>query len=209
MIEEHKKFLEKKVSEVDIKRVNSKFYRDILIKYGHWLVALLTRKVNPITPDQYDFIETFKKSRYKKFSSLPKNKFIAALYLWKGKNWVTSIALTLANENKSQKVLVNKNKKSANPIPVKWRKKRKEKIFGLESIKKGRKTRLEFSNESKREEIARLSKLKPPLKSKRNSKYLFPKLDPTRTYRWTDQGFQTREGHKVMSSKAYRNSKSK
>ena len=207
MIEEHKKFLGKKVSEVDIKRVNSKFYRDILIKYGHWLVALLTRKVSPITPDQHDFIETFKKSRYKKFSSLPKNKFIAALYLWKGKNWVTSIALALINENKSQKILVNKNKKSVNPTPVKWRKKRKEKIFGLEPIKK--KTISQKTKESKREEIARLSKLKPPLKSKRNSKYLFPKLDPTRTYRWADQGFQTREGHKVMSSKAYRNSKSK
>ena len=66
MIEQHKKFLGKKISLVDIKHVKSKFYRDILIKYGHWLVALLTRKVNPMTPDQYDFIETFKKSRYKK-----------------------------------------------------------------------------------------------------------------------------------------------
>lgn len=178
MIDEHKKFLEEKVSEVDIKHVNSKFYRDIIIKYGHWLVALLTRKVSPITPDQHDFIETFKKSRNKKFSSLPKNKFVAALYLWKGKNWVTSIAMTLSYENKDQSTPIDK----------------KQILDTKESI---------------REQIVRLSKINPPSKSKKNSKYLFPKLDPNKTYRWTDQGFQTREGHKVMSSKAYRNSKSK
>ena len=178
MIEQHKKFLGKKISLVDIKHVKSKFYRDILIKYGQWLVALLTRKVNPMTPDQYDFIETFKKSRYKKFSSLPKNKFVAALYLWKGKNWVTSIALALAYENRDQ----------STPIYIEQRHNTKE---------------------SKSEHIATLSKCNPPSKSKHKSKYLFPKLDPNKTYRWTDQGFQTREGHKVMSSKSYRNSKSK
>ena len=42
--------------------------------------------------------------------------------------------------------------------------------------------------------------LKPNLNPKKK------KLDPTKTYRWTDQGFQTREGHKVMNSKKYKNS---
>ena len=42
--------------------------------------------------------------------------------------------------------------------------------------------------------------LKPNLKPKKK------KLNPTKTYRWTDQGFQTREGHKVMNSKKYKNS---
>ncbi|MDB9847215.1 hypothetical protein OAC46_03370 [Flavobacteriaceae bacterium] len=59
---------------------------------------------------------------------------------------------------------------------------------------------LDDSNQKKNEYFRNL---KPNIKPKSD----FPKLDPDKTYRWTDQGFQTREGHKIMSSKGYRNSK--
>ena len=61
---------------------------------------------------------------------------------------------------------------------------------------------LDDSNQNKNEYFRNL---KPNIKPKS----AFPKLDPNKTYRWTDQGFQTREGHKIMSSKGYRNSKKK
>lgn len=178
MRENHKKFLLKKVSYVDVKHIKNGYYRDIITENGHWLNALLNGKIDAITKEQSDFLETFKKCRYKNFKALPKNKYIQALFLWKGKKWITSIALTLVNKDNWQgTILLNKSSFE--------------------------------SREAERERMKLLSKCNPPSVEKKKKKYGFPKPDPNQTYTWNDQGFQTREGHKIMSSKGYRNSRLK
>ena len=168
-VDKHLEFRTKKVSSSDLKHIKSNFYKDIITEYGNWLEGLVCGRIQPITEDQEQFLSKFKRANNRKFNDL-ENKYVKAMYLWKGRNWINTKSLSLSFKNQSQKPKAQLNSFSPS-----------------------------------RKSIEYLRKLKPKIKSKS----VFPKLDPNKTYRWTDKGFQTREGHKIMSSKGYRNSKKK
>jgi hypothetical protein len=147
----HEKYLNQTIEVSSLARIKSYRYRQIINKYGNWLVALVKEKIKPITKEQEDFIYEFKKVSNKKYSEVFGNEYIAALCLWKGFKWVSSVSYSLRFKN-------------------------------TRTIEKGKSNNYYAS-------------LKPNVKLKKK------KLDPTRTYRWSDQGFQTREGHKIMRNR--------
>lgn len=147
----HDKYLNQTIEVSSLARIKSYRYRQIINKYGNWLVALVKEKIKPITKEQEDFIYEFKKVSNKNHCEVFDNEYIAALCLWKGFKWVSSVSYSLRFKN-------------------------------TRTIEKGKSNNYYAS-------------LKPNVKLKKK------KLDPTRTYRWSDQGFQTREGHKIMRNR--------
>lgn len=155
----HDKYLNQTIEVSSLARIKSYRYRQIINKYGNWLVALVKEKIKPITKEQEDFIYEFKKVSNKKHSEVFDNEYIAALCLWKGFKWVSSVSYSLRFKN-------------------------------TRTIEKGNTRTIEKGKSNNY-----YASLKPNVKLKKK------KLDPTRTYRWSDQGFQTREGHKIMRNR--------
>ena len=183
-IDKHLKLRNKKVPLGDLENIPNDFYKNIIIEYGYWLEGLICKEIHPITQDQQRFLSEFKKTRNKELLDVIGNKFLVAMYLWKGKGWINRNSLNL-------KRLSLKHKTKSKKPKTHW----------------GNKKYL--SKEAQSLTISQRNEYFINLKPKLKPKSVFPKLDPDKTYRWTDQGFQTREGHKIMSSKGYRNSKKK
>ena len=227
-IDKHLKLRNKKVPLGDLEDIPNDFYKNIIVEYGYWLEGLICKEIQPITKDQQRFLSEFKKTRNKELKDVIGNNFFVAMYLWKGESWINLNSLNL--ERTTEKIITEPKIDTTSSSKVETidysatlkhntkSKKIKSKkpetqpgSFSLDSSKKKYRVRMApliskwqtFSTISKKNKYYRDLKPKPKPKS------VFPKLDPDKTYRWTDQGFQTREGHKIMSSKGYRNSKKK
>ena len=176
----HLQYFNKKVSDRSLNRINSTFYKKIIIERGIWLLALITEEIMPITEAQKTFLFEFKKLRSNDFDfNSIENENIKALILWKGENKIKGISMNL----------VHGKKKSG--FKRRWKGgKGKFKAYGSLRRKK-------YSVESKKataEEIEEIKNHKPPIKiSKKN------KLDPEKTRRMEDKGFHTREGSKSLN----------
>lgn len=163
-------------------------YKDKLIDQAAWLNALYTKTIEPTSEEQKIFISKSEEVR-DIIKSKDYNHFKALNDIEKFKinNVCKAFLKYKILRDKKQKEASSSN--SINSNQKINRKKRYNKIS--RTTWRCKKNKTQYRDWTS------------PSKQKNNT------LDPDKTYRWTDQGFQTREGHKIMSSKAYRNSRLK
>ena len=172
----HKTFLDRVPEEDSTLHISNKYYKGLIKNYGFWLSALANQRIKPITTEQKKFVNEIKSLINSDFrdDEIYKNHYVKALFFWRGHKWMKIVCENLNYKKTTQtkkKILWKTTKKSLEAY--------QRKTNHIDDLK---------SNDYYRS-------LKPNIKKKKK------KLNPNTTHRWTDKGFQTREGHNIMRNR--------